>query len=80
MKHQLKWLGAACVALTALGCEPDPEGPGDPCDLDDNNCPGDLVCETTVIDGDEEDLCHLRPGAACDRQGTGRSVREAGGA
>src|SRR5262245_57926225 len=69
MKHQLKWLGAACFAFTALGCEPDPEAVGDPCGGD--NCPGDMTCEEAVLDdGDTEEVCHAQPGTPCDRNGT----------
>ena len=70
MFHRPRVLGAlpffAALLAISAGCGSTPEKLGDACDIDDQDCPGDLVC---AAKGDE-DVCQIPKGGSCELGGT----------
>jgi hypothetical protein len=56
-------IGLLFFSAALAGCSDPPERPGDPCDIDDQDCPAPLVCATRP--SDDEDVCHIPPGSGC---------------
>jgi hypothetical protein len=53
---------SAALSVTAAGCSSPPAKAGDPCNIDDDNCPDALVC----AEFEGNNVCQITAGGACD--------------
>jgi hypothetical protein len=68
--------GSWCLLAAVVGTSACiPKGAGDPCTLDDDDCPSAFVCEAIT---ETDARCHVRVGGTCDALESGDAFCAAG--